>query len=357
MYASTSSSSRENLLKTIHFDTPDYIPMTFHINDACWNHYDQDALLDLMAAHPFLFPNFQRPATPLDMTYDDVATAGVPYTDDFGCVWSTTVDGIVGVVHNPILASWANYDQFVMPDPHKSTGLRPIDWDVFEQEIAAQKAAGQMTYGDLRHGHTFQQMYDLRGYTNVLMDMVMQEPKFFHLLDRLSQFNLAQIEHFIKADVDMIRIPEDLGMQTGPMLSPQQFRDYIKPAYQAMMKPVREAGKIIHMHSDGNIQHLVDDIIDGGVDIVNLQDVVNGVSWIGEKFSGKTCVDLDIDRQTITPFGTPAEIDAHVRHCVETVGCKAGGLMMIYGLYPEVPLENVAALMDAMERYAGYYQG
>jgi len=29
--------------------------------------------------------------------------------------------------------------------------------------------------------------------------------------------------------------------------------------------------------------------------------------------------------------------------------------MMIYGLYPGVPLRNVQALMDAMERYATYY--
>lgn len=37
---------------------------------------------------------------------------------------------------------------------------------------------------------------------------------------------------------------------------------------------------------------------------------------------------------------------------METVGCKEGGLMMIYCLYPGVPLENVRALMDAMTRYA-----
>jgi hypothetical protein len=29
--------------------------------------------------------------------------------------------------------------------------------------------------------------------------------------------------------------------------------------------------------------------------------------------------------------------------------------MMIYGMYPGVPLENAKALMDAMEKYATYY--
>ena len=176
------------------------------------------------------------------------------------------------------------------------------------------------------------------------------------LLERLCKFNLAQIQHFLKADVDIIRIPEDLGMQQGPMISPALFRQYIKPLYQRMLEPVRQAGKIIHMHSDGDIRSLVEDIIEGGVDIINLQDLVNGVAWIGGKFRGNTCVDLDIDRQKITPYGSPAEIDAHVRNCIETIGCPEGGLMMIYGLYPGVPLENVKALMDAMTRYADFFR-
>lgn len=356
MYVSTSSGSRDTILRAVCFEKPDYIPMTFHINAACWNHYDQDALLDLMADHPFLFPDFQRPATPLQLEYDANARAGAPYVDDFGCEWRTAMDGIVGSVHVHPLEDLSRYPTYRFPDPEHSTGLGPIDWQAFEREVAQQKARGEMTYGDLRHGHTFQQLCDIRGYMNTLMDLSDEEPEVLELLDRLCQFNLAQIHHFLKADVDIVRIPEDLGMQIGPMISPALFRQYIKPLYQRMLEPVRRAGKIIHMHSDGDIRTLVDDIIEGGVDVINLQDLVNGVDWIGNKFRGKTCVDLDIDRQKITPFGTPAEIDAHIRNCIETVGCKDGGLMMIYGLYPGVPLENVKALMDAMTRYAGFYR-
>ena len=356
MYASTSSSDRDNLFRAIRFETPDYIPMTFHINDACWMYYDQDALLDLMEDHPFLFPDFQRPTTPFVPDYDANARAGCPYTDDFGCVWTTAMNGIVGSVHRHPLADLSRYSAYRFPDPERSTGLGPIDWDAFEREIAEQKARGETTYGDLRHGHTFQQLCDIRGYVDALSDLSDGTPEILDLLERLCRFNLAQISHFIRADVDIIRIPEDLGMQTGPMISPSLFREYIKPLYQRMLEPVRRAGKIIHMHSDGNIRALVDDIIEGGVDVINLQDRVNGVEWIGDKFRGRTCVDLDIDRQSVTPFGIPADIDAHVRRCVETVGCREGGLMMIYGLYPGVPLENVRALMDAMTRYADYYR-
>jgi hypothetical protein len=86
-----------------------------------------------------------------------------------------------------------------------------------------------------------------------------------------------------------------------------------------------------------------------------LQDLVNGLDWIAERLAGQVCIDLDIDRQSITPYGRPAQVDALVREAVEKLGSRQGGLMMIYGLYPGVPLENAKALMDAMERYTAYY--
>jgi hypothetical protein len=82
---------------------------------------------------------------------------------------------------------------------------------------------------------------------------------------------------------------------------------------------------------------------------------VNGVDWIAAHLAGRVCIDLDVDRQSVTRFGTPAQIDALIREEVEVLGSREGGLMMIHGLYPGVPLGNVKALMDAMERYSTYY--
>jgi uroporphyrinogen decarboxylase len=144
-------------------------------------------------------------------------------------------------------------------------------------------------------------------------------------------------------------------MQLGPMLSPEHFRRYIKPSYQRLFGRAREAGCIVHVHADGDLRTLVEDLLECGLDVLNLQDLVNGVDWIGENLKGRVCVELDIDRQKITFGGTPAEIDELIRGEVEALGSREGGLMMIYGLYPGVPLANAGAVMDAMERYCGYY--
>lgn len=354
MYVSVSSASRENILKTIRFETPDYIPMTFHINASCAEYYDMDSMGELIDNHKFLFPNPAETIRQLS-EYGVNARAGVPYKDSFGCVWQTTMNGIVGTVKEHPLADWAAYKDFSFPDPEKCDGLSDIDWSEYERNCESLRAINETLYGDLRHGHTFMQLCDLRGYENLLGDMVEEEPLLNDLINRLNDFNLEVIKHFIKAKVDIIRIPEDLGMQQGPMLSRSLFIDYILPSYSKLVKEAHESGILVHMHSDGNIRMLADLIASDIVDALNLQDLVNGIDWIAENYAGKKCIDLDIDRQSITPFGTPEKIDALVREEVSKIGRKEGGLMMIYGLYPGVPLENVKALMDAMERYAFYF--
>jgi uroporphyrinogen-III decarboxylase len=199
------------------------------------------------------------------------------------------------------------------------------------------------------------QLCDLRGYKNLMFDMADEEPLLLELIEQLEAFNMALVKRFVDNGCSSMAYPEDLGMQLGPMLSPELFEKYIKPSYTRLMKYAKDAGVPIHMHSDGDIRTLADHLVESGVEVLNLQDLVNGIDWIAERFKGKVCIDLDIDRQKITPLGTPAQIDALIREEVSKLGSREGGLSMIYGLYPGVPLENVKALMDAMEKYAFYY--
>lgn len=344
---------KENMRRAITFEHPEWIPMSFVINPSCWNHYEHEALFELIESHPRLFPDWVRPEEPMELAYGPNARKDHPFTDDFGCVWKTTEDGIVGTVVEHPLANWEDFDSYTPPDPEKCMGVGPVDWGILAEGFAEERAAGEFNSGYLRHGHTFLQLCDIRGYEELLFDMEDEEPMLWKLIEMVEHFNRVIVEKLVGMDIDMMCYPEDLGMQVGPMLSRENFRKYIQPSYRRIIQPARDKGKLIHMHSDGDIRLLVDDIIDSGVDVINLQDLVNGIDWIAERFRGRTCVELDIDRQKITRFGTPEEIDALIRGEVEAIADPAGGLMMIYGLYPGVPLENARAVMDAMERYMG----
>jgi len=98
-----------NILKAARFDTPEYIPMVFHINDACWQTYPHDYLFDLMESHKFLFPDFKRPRTEIHPIFDPCSRKDYPFIDDWGCTWITKVDGIAGIVREHPLEDWKDF--------------------------------------------------------------------------------------------------------------------------------------------------------------------------------------------------------------------------------------------------------
>jgi len=253
------------------------------------------------------------------------------------------------------LADWNALSDFTPPDPGKADGMRAIDWSVVQRQARQIQAAGKHCVGSLEHGHAFLRLTYLRGYENLLFDMTDGDARLGRLIEMVERFSLGIVERYLSLGVAMMCYPEDLGAQNGPMLSPELFRRFIKPMYERLTSPARNAGCLVHMHSDGDIRALADDLISSGVDALNLQDLVNGIDWIATNLKGRVCIDLDIDRQQVTRFGTAEQIDALIRQEVQTLGSQQGGLTMIYGLYPGVPLENARAVMDAMERYAGFY--
>ncbi len=372
---------RENILRAVRFERPERIPMGFWINPACYQHYPRAALEDLQAGHPYLFPGFQRstpppppPTLPL-LPSSSASAAALPspqpppspapapaappqpirHVDAWGVAKVSPEAGIDYVCEAHPLADWAAFDHYTPPPLPTLTAEERARPDLAAANRRDALAAGTLVYGGLPHGHTFLRLGDLRGYEALICDMADNEPRLWRLIEMVEAHNAALVRCALARGAEWMGYPEDLGMQVGPMLSPAHLRRYLKPSYQRLMRPARDAGCIIHMHSDGDIRTLVDDLVDSGVEVVNLQDLVNGIEWIRARFKGKVCIDLDIDRQRITRFGTPAEIEALIRTEVTTLGSREGGLMMIHGMYPGVPLANAQALMDAMERYATYW--
>ena len=345
-------SQRENILRAVRFERPERIPMQFWINQACRNHYPPAALDDLQASHPYLFPGF-RPSTPPPAAPQ--STSPNTYVDAWGVSMASPEAGIAAVAIQHPFADWRALEQYSPPPLPELTAEERRQPDLAAANRRAAVAAGTLVVGGLPHGHTFLRLCDLRGYEALTCDMADGEPRLTRLIEMVEAHNAAAVQCALRRGAEWMEYPEDLGMQVGPMLSPAHFRQYIKPSYRRLMQPARAADCIIHMHSDGDICDLVDDLVDSGVQVVNLQDLVNGIEWIRQRFKGKVCIDLDIDRQNVTRFGTPAEVDALIRTEVETLGSREGGLMMIYGMYPGIPLANAQALMDALEKYATFY--
>lgn len=69
----------------------------------------------------------------------------------------------------------------------------------------------------------------------------------------------------------------------------------------------------------------------------------------------RIAIDLDLDRQYF-PNHTPSQLTDHVARSVEELYLPEGGLGLRIELNYDVPLENMAALLDAAEKYR-FYKG
>jgi uroporphyrinogen-III decarboxylase len=163
-------------------------------------------------------------------------------------------------------------------------------------------------------------------------------------------YNMREVEKTLANKPKIVHFGDDLGNQTSLPMSPEHFRKYLKPCYKKIFGACRDAGAHVYLHSDGHILEIIDDLIECGVTVLNPQIRANTLDGLVEKCKGKVAVNLDLDRQ-LFPFCTPEEIDEHVREAVVKLGSKEGGLMLTAECEPDVPLENIEAICQALEKY------
>ena len=80
------------------------------------------------------------------------------------------------------MVDWAAFKSYKPPDPNKYMGIGPVNWDAIAMNIAIAKENGDIAAGGLRHGHTFLQLCDIRGYQNIIYDMADDDPRLRKLI-------------------------------------------------------------------------------------------------------------------------------------------------------------------------------
>lgn len=348
-------SPRENYLRNASFQYPEYMPAHIGISNASWDQW-RGEMEDVVARHPRIWPGFVKGQRDWDrFDFGPAYTAGQPFTDAWGCVWETSINGIEGVVTGAPLESWDAWTSWTAPDPRRTADRGPIDWDAIRRENEAARARGDLTSGGVPHGFFFMRLTYLRGFENLMCDMAVEEPMLWELIETLYEHNRVLIDLHLDMGVDMISMGEDLGAQQSSVIGPAMFHKYCTPTYERLIRPCRERGCHVMLHSDGYIMDLLDELIFAGVTIINPQDLCNGIENLRRELKGRLCIRLDVDRQTIVPFGTRAEIRELVEEEVRTLGSRKGGLELIAGIYPSTSPDNVDALAGAFEEFQTYW--
>ncbi len=343
-------SERENYLRTIRMTGPEWVPCRVAFPRATWHKY-REKLEEIVLRHHRIFANHKKGS----VDFDDfgLQRKNKPVPDEWGCVWNFLVDGLSGQVIGHPLEDWKAFDSFKPPDPEASKEdlycSYSSNWDEIRTDIAKARREGRITFGGVPHGFMFMRLYYLRGFSNLMMDFATEHPRLQDLINMVLEYNVKMIRKWLEIGVDIMHFGDDLGMQYRLPISPEAFHKYLTPAYKEMFKLAHEYGAYAYLHSDGHILEVAEDLMEAGVDIINPQVRANGIENIKDAFKGKVCIDLDVDRQYVLPFGSQKDVRDHIKEIVLKLGSKQGGLWIIAGCYPDVPLANIKALCKAME--------
>ena len=199
-------------------------------------------------------------------------------------------------------------------------------------------------------------LYRIDGFLMLLAG----EPERAHaFLDRLVELHLVNLERFlglVGESIDVILFGDDLGMQTGPQMSPAMYRELFKPRHQLLWGRAKELADVkVMLHCCGGVREILPDLIEAGLDAINPVQITCSGMDAGElkrefgsdlTFWGGGC-----DTRDILPNASPEQVAEHVRRQVAILSPGGGFVFQqVHNVLADVPPENVVAMLDAVNR-------
>jgi uroporphyrinogen decarboxylase len=192
-----------------------------------------------------------------------------------------------------------------------------------------------------------------------LMYLSLYPKKALKFSEKLCALHIKNLEKWLGAVgpyIDIILFGDDLGGQSGPLISPRMYRDMIKPFHKKLWMRAKELADVkVMLHCCGSVRELMEDLIDAGLDAINpVQITASGMEPGGLKkdfgdritFWGGGC-----DTRDVLPHSSPEQVAAHVREQVDRLRPKGGFVFQqVHNILADVPAENVAAMFDAINK-------
>ena len=282
--------------------------------------------------------------------------------DEWGVTWRMPTKGLYfDPVIYPLAGSIEETDvekhRWPNPqDPRLLTGLKKTAKEFYEQG-----------YPGILEGFgagIFEEGLRVRGYTQFYMDLVANSSLAARILDKILEIKIAYWDNALSElgnYVQIIREGDDLGGQDALLISPQTYRQVIKPKHKELFSFIKKKFPHIHImyHSDGAIQDVIPDLIDLGIDIINpVQFTAKGMDVQKlKKTFGKDLVFWGggVDTQRTLPAGHPEEVRAEVRRQIEALA-PGGGFVFstVHNIQDDVPVENIMAMWETLQKYGKY---
>ncbi len=207
-------------------------------------------------------------------------------------------------------------------------------------------------------GELFETAWRLRGFEQFMIDLVENPPLITYLLEQLTAIHIPVALALTRAGIDILGLDDDIAEMTRMLISPALWRQFFKPAIRTIIETCRTANPELHIfwHSDGNIEPIIPDLIEIGVDVLNpVQPDAMDPARLKQQFGSRLAFWGTVGTPQRWAWARPDEISAEVHERIKTAG--AGGGLIIspaFDLEPDLNWENVVAFFQAVEDLGKY---
>ncbi len=344
--------SRERVKASLEFQTPDRIPFEFSFTPALQKIFEEKTgekdpreyfgmdtrhISPLSSRKKQDFSPYLPSPLPPGTNVDEFGVAHVP-----GDYYHFT--SLIHPLEN--LKKPEELENYPFPDlgeDYRYVGLK--------DKVKEYQEKGYFVVGAV--GHIFEIAWEMRGMERFFMDLI-ENPEFVDtLLEKITRIQEKNAEKMALTGVDMIVLGDDIGMQDRMLMSPDTWREWLKPRLKRVIESARKANPEVYIfyHSDGDIRPVIADLIEVGVQILNpVQPECMDPEEIRKIYGKNLVLWGTIGTQSTMPFGTPEEIKKLIRERALKLG-KEGGLFLAptHVLEPEVPWENILAFVEGIQ--------
>jgi len=348
--------SRQRVLKTLRFEEPDKVPVTLAYetpDDLCLRFGKGDFIGKFRNDILRVSYKAAEPSPLIKERYlSNIPDSAIIDQWGIGKVRSST--GKSFKIFSPLaeVTTIKELDSYPFPDVTDSSLHAHLDREISETHAKGFAVQGHMSQT------IFELAWEMVGMEKLLMYFY-TNPRFVErLFEIITDLRIIMARRFVQAGVDILRLGDDVGSQTGMLINPKIWRRFLKPH---LAKIIQEARKLrvdlpILYHSDGDIQDVIPELIEAGVTILNpIQPECMDPRKIKGKYGHRLTLMGTIGTQTTLPFGTVEEVRNTVAKRCREVG-KGGGfiIMPTHTINSDVPWENIVAFYNAVEEFGNY---
>jgi hypothetical protein len=282
----------------MNFEYPDRAPRDIWTVPAVSLYYKKE-YATLLQKYP---PDISRPQVCIGASEDEYSACLQigSYKDAWGSIWHVAEPGVIGEVKQPVLEDLSSLNDYELPwHLIKNRDVDQIDKACDESDLFMLSEVA---------ARPFERLQFLHGTINTFIDLAYGKAQVKKLIKMIHEYFLKDIEVWCRTSVDGVVFIDDWGTMNSLLISPQLWREIFKPLYKDYCALIHSYGKYAFFHSDGYVFEIFNDLMELGIDAINLQLSLMNLEDLANICKGKITLWGEIDRQRVLPFGTRKEV-------------------------------------------------